>query len=217
MYKFLLNWLTDEYIYPKYMGQDAVFVHLFNKYHSKGVSNWLNEKQMKTISDRAYMLMSNLIGEQAANLQMVDSSGAENPLYNIKANYIVVVFWDPSCGHCQHEVPRLDSIYNAKWKSEGVKMYGVLTEPKDFDLWKKFIREKNLGNWINVYETEAQRKMVEQAKQPSYKQLFDVTQTPTLYLLDKDKKIIAKKLTMEQLDDLLDVKIKNQTAQSDKK
>jgi thiol-disulfide isomerase/thioredoxin len=199
------------------MGQDAVFVHLFNKYHSKGVSNWLNEKQIKTISDRAYMLMSNLIGEQAANLQMVDSNGVEAPLYNIKANYTVVVFWDPSCGHCQHEVPRLDSIYNAKWKTEGVKMYGVLTEPKDFDSWKKFIREKNLGNWVNVYETEAQRKMVEQSKQPSYKQLFDVTQTPTLYLLDKDKKIIAKKLTMEQLDDLLDVKIKNQTAQSDKK
>ncbi len=68
MYKFLLNWLTDEYIYPKYMGQDAVFVHLFEKYHSKGVSSWLNEKQLKTISDRAYMLMANLIGEQAANL-----------------------------------------------------------------------------------------------------------------------------------------------------
>jgi thiol-disulfide isomerase/thioredoxin len=216
MYKFLLNWLTDEYIYPKYMGQDAVFVHLFEKYHSKGVSNWLNEKQIKTISDRAYMLMSNLIGEQAANLQMVDSNGVENPLYNIKANYIVVVFWDPSCGHCQHEVPRLDSIYNAKWKKEGVKMYGVLTETNDFDLWKKFINDKKLGNWINVYETDAQRKIVEQSKQPSYKQLYDVTQTPTLYLLDKDKKIIAKKLTMEQLDDMLDVKIKNQTATSGK-
>src|SRR6185295_17644069 len=38
MYQFLLNWLTDEYIYPKYMGQDAIFVHLFEKYHSKGVS-----------------------------------------------------------------------------------------------------------------------------------------------------------------------------------
>jgi len=33
MYRFLLNWLTDEYIYPKYMGQDAVFVHLFEKRH----------------------------------------------------------------------------------------------------------------------------------------------------------------------------------------
>jgi hypothetical protein len=68
-----------------------------------------------------------------------------------------------------------------------------------------------MRNWVNVYETEAQRKIVEQSKQASYKQLFDVIQTPTLYLLDKDKKIIAKKLTMEQLDDLLDVKIKNQS------
>ena len=214
MYKFLLNWLTDEYINPKYMGQDAVFVHLFEKYHSKGVSDWLNEKQMKTISNRAYMLMSNLIGEQAANLEMVDSSGTSKPLYNIKANYVIVCFWDPNCGHCQKQVPRLDSIYNAKWKNEGVKMYGVLTETKDFDEWKKFIRDKNLGGWTNVYETEAQAKIVEASKQPSYKQLYDVIQTPTLYLLDENKKIIAKKLTMEQMDQVLDVKLKNQTAKS---
>lgn len=216
MYKFLLNWLTDEYMYPKYMGQDAVFVHLFEKYHSKGLSPWLNEKQMTAVSNRAYMLMSNLIGEPAANLQMVDSSGVDKPLYNIKANYTVVCFWDPTCGHCRVQVPRMDSIYNAKWKKEGVKMYGVLTETKDFDLWKQFIREHHLGNWINVYETEAQRKIVESAKQPPYKQLYDVTQTPTLYLLDKDKKIIAKKLTMEQLDDLLNVKIKKQDANAAK-
>ena len=126
MYKFLLNWLTDEYINPKYMGQDAVFVHLFEKYHSKGVSNWLNEKQMTAISNRAYMLMSNLIGEQAANLEMVDTSGITSPLYNIKSDYIVICFWDPTCGHCREEVPRLDSIYNAKWKNEGVKITGCL-------------------------------------------------------------------------------------------
>jgi thiol-disulfide isomerase/thioredoxin len=216
MYKFLLNWFTDEYINPKYMGQDAVFVHLFDKYHSKGVSSWLNAKQLKAISDRAYMLMSNLIGEQAANLQMVDSNGISKSLYNIKADYTVVCFWDPTCGHCRVQVPRLDSIYNAKWKKEGVKMYGVLTETNDFDQWKKFINENKMNDWVNVYETDAQRKIIEQSKQPSYKQLYDVIQTPTLYLLDKDKKIIAKKLTMEQMDDVLDVKIKNQAARADK-
>jgi len=210
MYKFLLNWLTDEYINPKYMGQDAVFVHLFEKYHSQGISNWLNEKQLKTISDRAYMLMSNLIGEQAADLQMVDSNGVSKPLYKVNADYTVVCFWDPTCGHCRVQVPRLDSIYNAKWKNEGVKMYGVLTETKDLEQWKDFIKENKMENWINVYETEGQRKMIEQAKAPSYKQLYDVIQTPTIYLLDKDKKIIAKKLTLEQMDDVLDVKIKNQ-------
>ena len=212
MYKFLLNWLTDEYINPKYMGQDAVFVHLFEKYHSKGVSSWLNEKQMTAISNRAYMLMSNLIGEQAANLEMVDSAGKSTPLYEVNANYVVVCFWDPTCSHCREEVPRLDSLYHAKWEKEGVKMYGVLTEAKEQAKWREFINKYNLQSWINVYQTDEQKKQNDDAKKPSYKQLYDVTQTPTLYLLDKDKHIIAKKLTWQQMDEVLDMKIKNTSA-----
>jgi hypothetical protein len=212
MYKFLLNWLTDEYISPKYMGQDAVFVHLFEKYHSKGVSSWLNEKQMTTISNRAYMLMSNLIGEQAANLEMIDSAGAPVPLYGVNADYTIVCFWDPTCGHCREEVPRLDSMYHAKWEKEGVQIYGVLTETKEQPKWREFINKYNLQSWINVYQTEEQKKENDEAKKPSYKQLYDVTQTPTLYLLDKDKRIIAKKLTWQQIDDLLEMKIKSKPA-----
>ena len=210
LYKFLLNWLTDEYINPKYMGQDAVFVHLFEKYHSKGISSWLNEKQMTAITNRAYMLMSNLIGEQAANLEMVDTTGTPVPLYGINADYTIICFWDPTCGHCRDEVPRLDSMYHAKWEKEGIKIYGVLTENKEQSKWREFINKYNLQSWINVYQTEEQMKENEAAKKPSYKQLYDVTQTPTLYLLDKDKRIIAKKLTWQQIDDLLEMKIKNQ-------
>jgi peroxiredoxin len=216
MYKFLLNWLTDEYINPKYMGQDAVFVHLFEKYHSKGISSWLNEKQMTAITNRAYMLMSNLIGEQAANLEMVDTTGTPVPLYGINADYTIICFWDPTCGHCRDEVPRLDSMYHAKWKKEGIKIYGVLTENKEQSKWREFINKYNLQSWINVYQTEEQMKENEAAKKPSYKQLYDVTQTPTLYLLDKDKRIIAKKLTWQQIDDLLDMKIKNQAVNNNK-
>ncbi len=209
IYKFLLNWLTDEYINPKYMGQDAVFVHLFEQYHSKGVSSWLNEKQMTTISNRAYMLMSNLIGAQAANLEMVDSFRTPVPLYSVNAPYIIVCFWDPTCGHCREEVPKMDSMYNAKWRNEGVKMYGVLAETKEFVKWREFINKYNLQSWINVYQTDEQKKSDEDAKRPSYKQLYDVTQTPTLYLLDKDKRIIAKKLSWQQMDDVLQMKINN--------
>lgn len=215
MYKFLLNWLTDEYINPKYMGQDKVFVHLFEKYHSKGITNWLNEKQLTAISNRAYMVMSNLIGEPAANLQMTNMAGIKSPLYNIKANYIVIAFWDPSCGHCRTEMPRMDSLYKAKWKSEGVKIYAVLSEFKEKDKWQDFIKEHHMEEWTNVYESEAQKKAVEDAKTPSYKQLYDVTQTPTLYLLDKDKRIIAKKLTLEQMDEVLQAKIKNEASGSE--
>ncbi|HVZ97440.1 MAG TPA: redoxin domain-containing protein [Chitinophagaceae bacterium] len=207
MYKFLLNWFTDEYIYPKYMGQDAVFVHLFETYHSKGVSSWLTEKQLTIISNRAYMLMANLIGEQAANLELTDSTGKITPLYDMEAPYTIVCFWDPTCSHCREQVPELDSMYHAKWEKEGVKIYGVLTDSKVLDQWKQFMVKNNLRSWINVYQTEEQGKAVEDAKKPSFKQLYDVTQTPTLYLLDKDKRIIAKKLTIQQMDDVLQMKI----------
>ena len=214
MYKFLLNWLTDEYISPKYMGQDAVFVHLFDKYHSKGVSNWLNEKQIETVSRRAYMLMANLVGAKAADLEMQDTAGKSSPLYNVSADYTVVIFWDPTCGHCKEEIPRMDSVYKASWKLHGVKIYGVLSADSKADQkqeWVKYIREHNLGDWINVYQTKEVETAITVAQKPGYRQLYDVTQTPTVYLLDKDKRIIAKKLTWQQLDELLQVKWKLKT------
>jgi len=206
MYKFLLNWFTDEYINPKYMGQDAVFVHLFEKYHSKGVSSWLNEKQMETISRRAYMQMSNLIGIKAANLEMVDTNGKDKPLYDLNAEYTLVIFWDPTCGHCKEEIPRIDSIYRASWKAHGLKIYAVLSEQDKKDLWITYIKEHNIGDWANVYQTKETEKAITDSQRPGFRQLYDVTQTPTLFLLDKEKRIMGKKLSWKQLDDLLQTK-----------
>ena len=206
MYKYLLNWLTDEYINPKYMGQDAIFVHLFNKYHSKGVSSWLNDKQIEAITKRAYMLMSNLVGEPAANLELLDTANKVAPLYSIKAAYTIVAFWDPNCGHCKEEMPRLDSFYRAIWKTKDVKIYAVMTE-YDTDAWKAFIVKHQLGHWTNVHHTLQMVKEDTDAQRPSFKQLYDITQTPTLYLLDRNKRILAKKLTLEQMNDFLKVKL----------
>jgi len=215
MYKFMLNWLTDEYINPKYMGQDAVFVHLFNKYHSKGLSSWLNEKQMETITRRAYMQMSNLIGEKAANLEMLDTAGRLAPLYNVKAPYTVVVFWDPTCGHCKEELPRIDSVYRASWKASNVKIYAVLAEDQKPE-WLKYINEHHIADWVHVYQTKEMGEAITASQKPGYKQLYDVISTPTLYLLDSEKRIIGKKLTWKQLHDLLQVKISAEKKQPNK-
>ncbi len=206
MYKFLLNWFTDEYINPKYMGQDAVFVHLFEKYHSKGLSPWLNEKQQETISRRAYMQMSNLIGVKASNLEMVDSTGKMKPLYDLVADYTLVIFWDPTCGHCKEEVPRIDSIYRATWKAHGLRIYSVLSDNDKKKEWVDYLKEKKIGDWTNVYETKEMEKAVTDAQRPGFRQLYDVTQTPTILLLDKEKRIIGKKLSWEQLNDFLKTK-----------
>ncbi len=206
MYKYLLNWLTDEYMNPKYMGQDAVFVHLFDKYHSKGLSPWLNEKQNEAITRRAYMLMANLVGERAANLELLDTANKVSSLYDVNADYTVVVFWDPNCGHCKEEVPRVDSFYRAIWKAKNVKVYAVMTE-FDESGWKTFINTHQLADWYHVHHTLEMMKADIEGQKPSFKQLYDITQTPTLYLLDKEKRIVGKKLTLQQLNDLLQVKM----------
>ena len=209
MYKFLLNWLTDEFINPKYMGQDAVFVHLFEKYHSKGLSKWLNEKQMEAISRRAYMLMANLVGEKAADLEMLNTEDKPTALYSLAADYTVVFFWDPNCGHCKEEAPRLDSIYRATWKNHNVKIFAVLTPDGKQSVkpeWLTFIKEHNISDWTHVYKTREMDDADYAAQRPGYRQLYDISLTPTIYLLDKEKRIIGKKLTLLQLNDLLEVK-----------
>jgi len=87
-------------------------------------------------------------------------------------------------------------------------MYGVLVDGGQ-EKWRQFIREHNLKDWLHVYQTKAQNDADMAANKPGYKQLFDVYQTPTLFLLDKDKRIIAKKLTYQQFDEVISLKLKN--------
>ncbi len=208
MFKFLLVKFVQQYINPEYMGQDAVFVHLFEKYINTGKAPFFTKQYREFVDKRAYSLMANLIGQPAADLDMVDSAGKRMKLYDVKAPYTVVVFWDPTCGHCKEVVPKVDSIYKAKWKAQGVKVYGVKVDGPA-DEWKKFIAQYELKDWLHVYQLPSTEEAISAAGRPGFRQLYDVYQTPIIYLLDKDKRIVAKKLSYLQVDDVLQLKIKN--------
>lgn len=208
MFQYLLGKFTDKYINPEFMGQDKVFLFLFDKYYSKGDTLWLNEKQRKYIFDRAYSLMANQLGEPAADLQMLDTSNKSVSLYGVNAPYTFITFWDPNCGHCKETVPRVDSMYQAKWKAQGVKVVGVNIDEGANDAWKKFIVEHKLKDWVHIYQTKAAREDEAKRGVANFRQLYDVYKTPTLYLLDSQKRIIGKMLTIEQFDDVLQAKIK---------
>jgi protein-disulfide isomerase len=206
MFKLILSKLIDRYINPEFMGQDAVFIHLFEKYIAPGMADWLNEKQKKYVFDRAYSLMANLLGEKAAPLDLVDTLEKPAFLYNIKSNYTIVCFWDATCGHCKEVVPKLDSMYQNKWKNQDVTLYGVMTDGGK-EGWIQYIKDNNLSGWTHVYQPEEQKKADYAAGRPNFRQLYDIVSTPKLFLLDKDKRILAKQLTWDQLDDLLQRRI----------
>ena len=92
----------------------------------------------------------------------------------------------------------------------------MLTQRRGRDFWSrlrdqlelKFIGNNKIADWQHAYQTKAMIAADNAAQKPSFRQLYDVTSTPILYLLDKDKRIIGKKLTIQQMNELLEEKIK---------
>ena len=210
MQKFLLIKYVNRYLNQKYMWEDKVFVHLFEKYFAQKTYPWLNEQGRKTITDRAYSLMANIFGNPASDVELPDLQGKTTNLYSVNSPYTLLVIWDPTCGHCKETLPKLDSMYRTRWKSLGLKPFGLAKETEGTKKdWTSFIEQHHLNDWVHVYYSKEADKARTDVGVPSYSQLFDVQSFPTLYLLDKDKRIIAKKLTESQIDDFLQFKQKN--------
>ncbi|TNE74138.1 MAG: redoxin domain-containing protein [Bacteroidetes bacterium] len=135
--------------------------------------------------------------------------------YSLQNEYIILYFWDPDCGHCKKVTPKLQTLYEKKLRDRNVEIFSVgKATGDDFEKWKKFIRTNNL-EFINVGVTATlYAAALEDARQfipkyttlesLNYQQTYDIFATPKMWVLDKDKKIIAKGLTVSQLEDLLD-------------
>ena len=150
----------------------------------KGDATWLSQSDLDKYTKRVNELKPNTIGHVAPDIQMQDLDGKSVPLSSIKAKYTLVVFWEPSCGHCQHEIPALDSVYESSLKAKGVKVYSVRTDDP-VPQWQKFIKDHHLQDWVNVYDPE---------HHSNYHSDYDVKATPTIYLLDEKKIIRGKRL-----------------------
>ncbi len=188
-YKYCIWYFTYQVETSKIMGMDAVFVALGKKYYTTGEAYWVTEGTLKRMTKRINTLDRLLIGNAAPNLIMQDTLFQLKSLYDLKADYSLIVFWDPDCGHCKHEVNSLIKWYNENAKKYNVEVYSVCADTNVVK-WKKKINEYKIHDWINV---DGPRSLTE-----NYHDLYDIISTPTIYLLDKEKKIMAKRLSWSQ-------------------
>ena len=106
-------------------------------------------------------------------------------------NYILV-FWSSTCGHCLKEIPKLQSYMRTFEDNEfKVIAFGMEDEPEN---WNKEIVK--YPEFIHVYGEDKWKNTTARA--------YNVRSTPTYYILDKDKKIIAKPYDVEALRKLYD-------------
>lgn len=195
LFKYTLWWLTRNAEESKIMGMDRVFVYLVENYYMKGDAYWLDNEALGKYYDRAAKISPNLIGRVAPEIKMIGLDNKEHDLSDTKSKYTLIVFWDPTCGHCVKEIPAIDSLYKAVLKNKDVKIYAVRTEG-DEKVWKEFITKHHLTEWTHVYDPE---------HKSDYRSKYDVYSTPIVYLLDEKKIIKGKRLDHTNIMDVINM------------
>ncbi|MFT6814547.1 MAG: thiol-disulfide isomerase/thioredoxin [Sphingobacteriales bacterium] len=200
IFKYVIQHITNEAANSKIMGMDAVYVHMVEKYYNKETAYWLDDTQLIRLNSIAKAKKPTLIGATAPDVTLKDTAGNYRRLHSVNADYTAVYFWDPDCGHCKKATPKMLALFN-KMDSLGVsfQVYGVYTE-NEIPKWKEYIIENNL-RWINVEDIDYKT---------GVKFIYDIKSTPAIFLLDKDKKVIAKQLGAEQLEDFMERLIKKE-------
>ncbi|AKD58285.1 TlpA family protein disulfide reductase [Spirosoma radiotolerans] len=189
---YTIYYITSQYEQPKVMGTDGLFVHMFEKYYKTGVMTVSDSSTLKSIGERVATMKPNLIGKTLVSPVISDTLRRPIAFQAIKADYTVVFFYSPTCGHCRESAPKLKKFVD-DYKGKGVEVVAIAIDQNPEE-WKKFIKEFKLGNAINGYDYSFRT---------DYRHQYDVWTTPTVYVLDKDKKIIARKLPAEQIEDFM--------------
>ena len=60
IFKYVVSHITSTYERSKIMGMDAVFVHMVENYYMQDKCDWVDEKQLKKIVERAEKIAPNL-------------------------------------------------------------------------------------------------------------------------------------------------------------
>ncbi len=194
-FKYYVIHFLNEAANSKLVGMDAVYVHLVNKYYAKGLTPWVEKEQLEKIVQNAKDLDPLLIGKQAPDIRLNQRDGTPINLYDIKAKYTIMFFWRPDCGHCQKATPFMKEFYE-KYHSKDIKIIAICTKFGDEteNCWK-YVDEKETGDWIHT---------VDKYHRSKFMKIYNIKATPQIYILDKNKKIISKKIGAEQLPDVMD-------------
>ncbi|MEI6276185.1 MAG: thioredoxin-like domain-containing protein [Prolixibacteraceae bacterium] len=187
VYHYVFLYLLNEANQSQMMGMDKAFVVLSEKYVLNGPKSWLDTAIVRKIKERVDAVKPNLIGNLAPEIKLPDSEGNYYSLRQVNAKFTLLYFWEPDCSHCQKTTPLLSKDLYQKFKNKGVQIFAVLTQ-NNKEKWMKAMQEYKIQEWTNVWDP---------SYSSNFRKQYDVTSTPIIYILDKNKKIVAKRLDVE--------------------
>jgi len=193
IFQFVTSWFLNSSINSNIMGMDALFVDIARKYYLSGEAFWATEESIEKIRENVLFAENNLIGMIAPDLTLESYDGEYFNLHQIDAKYTIVVIYEPECSHCKIFVPELNEKVYKNYKGKGLEVYAIYSMDNKEE-WSEFLAKHSLFDWINVWDEH---------HTSGFKITYDARKTPGIYILDENKKIVAKKMTIEQIERFL--------------
>lgn len=188
VYQHIVEYLIDGF---KKFGFDKVLDYIVENYVIKDdlCLDVKTEGLIKRRIDQAKFLK---IGSVVPKIIISDLSGKQIELEYITAEKTLIVFYASWCPHCKELLPKLNEYYKTL-REKKIEVFAISLDSKKDD-WQNFINS-NCSSLINVSDLKGW-----EGKAATD---YFIYATPTMFLVDKDKKIIGKPLTIKEVETLL--------------
>lgn len=190
VYKFLLDYLITG----------------FDKYHFEEVITYMAENFSDPSAcedeDRKSALQKKLetyrkiaVGNPAPDFELPDPQGNPVKLSAVDAEYTLVIFYSGECSHCEEMMPKVKAIYDR----QSPKRIEILAVSLDTDrqAWTDYLKTQGF-NWINLCDFKGFDSPAADG--------YNIYATPTMFLLNRDKIILAKPISFRELEQVLNEK-----------
>jgi peroxiredoxin len=166
---------------------EGVFTYLVDKYYLQSYCE-SEDSKAKDLKNKTEVLKNLAIGNKAPEIKLKNNNDKSISMYSLKGNYFLLFFWKSSCEYCEESIPELKNLYST-YKRDGFEIIAISIDTVK-TTWVDAIR-KNEMKWINLCDFQGYKSPVSKS--------YYVWRTPTFYLLDKDKKIISKPVSVDQI------------------
>jgi thiol-disulfide isomerase/thioredoxin len=194
-FRLMINTLIDYSSSSAIMGMENIWMKLVEDYYQKSLVAWGDSAHYANIEFEYAKRRYNRIGMIARNLELTDANGKSFKLYDLGKKYTLLYFFEPTCGHCIETTPKVYETIYKKYAEKGLDVVAVDVYINKEE-WLKFIEDHRLEgeHWHNLWDPD---------RKSAYFRYYDTSSTPSVYLLDENKKIIAKKIDADSMDLIL--------------
>jgi thiol-disulfide isomerase/thioredoxin len=191
------------------MGMDALYVEMA-KYYLNGKAPWASDDFLARLRESIPLAEKVLIGKPMPEINFdlipgygkvyINGNTKESHVFNktgkqqLDADYTIVVFWNPECSKCMHPIAEINKLASNTPKLKINKVAVSTTFLSGGDI--KEIQWKGLSEWANTHVNSVDW------QSDKYK-VFGIDRVPTIYILDKDFRIIAKKLSASAIEQFI--------------